>query len=203
MPGRGVPPVSARVVASFTHVLSLADTGDTAHSQLLSLTLADSAHPVSGVDDEAQLHLSCHGAGGLVTKERITTSGLRGYGGVAAASPCRAGHLGRNRRTILEGARGPGKARISGKHAIKEPLRTQLIIGARGQPGAWVRLDAGWQAAPEGPARGRTAFGAGYRRRVVAASSLVHEVAASLLVSAVSRKEPFMARARTGTRCPR
>ena len=62
MPRRGAPLVSARVVASFARILVSADTADTAHKRLLSLILADYAHTLGRVDDDAQLYLSCHGA---------------------------------------------------------------------------------------------------------------------------------------------
>src|ERR1700728_2232710 len=68
---------SARVVASFARNLVSTDTADTTHRRLLSLILADSAHTVGRVDDDAQLHLSCHGAwSGLPRCDRGSDRGV-------------------------------------------------------------------------------------------------------------------------------
>jgi hypothetical protein len=156
------------------------------------------------VDDEAQLHLSCHGAGGPVTKARIATSGLRGCGArscppVPLVPVILAAVIGPILR--VQGGRGKPGSAASTRFKCIEGTAAHRSAGSAGSLFSAGRRAAGRAG---GPARGRAAAcEAGYRCRVVAASSLVHAVAASLLVSAVSRKEPFMARARTGTGCPR
>jgi hypothetical protein len=114
------------------------------------------------------------------------------------------GRVGPGTGPFFGGARGPGKPEVAAMVSAISSIEGISLIGARGRHQARFRHGVRLRAAPAGSPGSRAApFPAGYRRPVVSASSLVRAVAASLLVSAVSRKEPFMARARTGWECPR